>query len=448
MLGLGLNMEVAESSLKGFTGILDEYSGAAAAYSVRRLSSSYTGDAIRVRKSSDDTTEQDIGFDANGDLDTTALLAFVNADVDTYSSDFTSGTDGWFANRGTADGNIDGISDGTTSKDDVLRLTLSNGATNHSVRLNGVIDLGNVHDVSFDYYIPSTRDDGGGGTIAQTIDGIKFQTSSGLDGNYQQSVVGTWTSVTIEDWSITGGDQFRVYATDGGSISPVDADDDVFYLKNIVVTQTTADGFVTKIYNQSGTGGSGLPSDRDLVQGTESKQAKIVDSNVLLTEGSKPCIKANIIGTTVYGTYEMSTAYEIPQPSFSIFSVLAHGSTQTTYVISGSTIGSDRLLLSAGRLRYNINGSGNYDISQTIDQTRAIDMYMNDGTLTYHQNNSEIGSIDVSASNGNSFEFKNLGSGGNNNNIEEFQELIIFPEDKDTQRGDIRDNMKTYFSVY
>ena len=160
-----------------------------------------------MRRSSDDA-EQDIGYDANGeDLDTFGLLAFVNADVDTHTSDFSSGTDGWFANGGTADGNIDGISDGTTSKDDVLRMTLSGGSTNHSVRLNGAIGLGNVHDVSFEYYIPS----------GQTLDGIKFQTNSGLDGNYPQSVVGTWTSVTISDWSISGGDQFRVYGTDGGS---------------------------------------------------------------------------------------------------------------------------------------------------------------------------------------------------------------------------------------
>ena len=58
-----------------FTGILDTYTGAAAAYSVRKLKTGATN-SPRVRRSSDDT-EQDIGFDANGDLDTTALLAFV-----------------------------------------------------------------------------------------------------------------------------------------------------------------------------------------------------------------------------------------------------------------------------------------------------------------------------------------------------------------------------------
>jgi len=56
--------------------ILDTYS-AAVAYSLRKLSGGYTGAAIRVRRSSDDT-EQDIGFDGNN-LDTTSLLSFVGA---------------------------------------------------------------------------------------------------------------------------------------------------------------------------------------------------------------------------------------------------------------------------------------------------------------------------------------------------------------------------------
>jgi hypothetical protein len=46
------------------------------AYSLRKLSSSYTGAAIRVRRDTDNA-EQDIGFDSNGDLDTSALNAFV-----------------------------------------------------------------------------------------------------------------------------------------------------------------------------------------------------------------------------------------------------------------------------------------------------------------------------------------------------------------------------------
>jgi hypothetical protein len=57
--------------------LLDTYSGASVAYSLRKLSSSYSGSAIRVRRSSDNT-EQDIGFTGN-ELDTTSLTSFVGA---------------------------------------------------------------------------------------------------------------------------------------------------------------------------------------------------------------------------------------------------------------------------------------------------------------------------------------------------------------------------------
>jgi hypothetical protein len=56
--------------------LLNNISGATLAYSLRRLRSTYTGSAIRVRRSSDNT-EQNIGFDSSGNLDIVTLLQFV-----------------------------------------------------------------------------------------------------------------------------------------------------------------------------------------------------------------------------------------------------------------------------------------------------------------------------------------------------------------------------------
>jgi len=75
-----------------FTGLLDTYSGAAAAYSLRLLDSTYSGNAIKVRRASDNT-EQDIGF-VDNELDTSSLESFC------------SGTDGfvttWYDQSGNA----------------------------------------------------------------------------------------------------------------------------------------------------------------------------------------------------------------------------------------------------------------------------------------------------------------------------------------------------------
>ena len=78
-LGLSANSITSQKIGAGFTGILDEYSGAAAAYSVRRLSSTYAGSALRVRKEVSSVDEEtDIGFNASNELDTAALLSFAS----------------------------------------------------------------------------------------------------------------------------------------------------------------------------------------------------------------------------------------------------------------------------------------------------------------------------------------------------------------------------------
>jgi hypothetical protein len=54
--------------------LLDDYPGAAAAYSVHKLDKDYVGSCLRVRRDSDNT-EQDIGFSGN-DLDEASLISF------------------------------------------------------------------------------------------------------------------------------------------------------------------------------------------------------------------------------------------------------------------------------------------------------------------------------------------------------------------------------------
>lgn len=62
-----------------FSGPLDDLPATLAAYSIaRRLLSSYSGPLIRLRRDSDNA-ESDFTFDANGDLDTAAIVTFLGA---------------------------------------------------------------------------------------------------------------------------------------------------------------------------------------------------------------------------------------------------------------------------------------------------------------------------------------------------------------------------------
>lgn len=66
----------ATASAASCSYLLDDYSGAKFAYSLRKLSTSYSGPLIRVRRSSDNA-EQDIGAAICNELDTAALKTFV-----------------------------------------------------------------------------------------------------------------------------------------------------------------------------------------------------------------------------------------------------------------------------------------------------------------------------------------------------------------------------------
>lgn len=87
-------------------------SGVTAAYSLRKAVSSYSGNAIRVRRSSDNT-EQDIGF-VSGILDTSSLASFAGyQNLSKYSEDYSNAY--WTKDGGTITINSTTAPDGNTT---------------------------------------------------------------------------------------------------------------------------------------------------------------------------------------------------------------------------------------------------------------------------------------------------------------------------------------------
>jgi len=80
------------------TPLLDTYSGAAAAYSLRLLDSTYTGDAIEVYAGTNGTA--DIGFNIFGELDTVALAAHCGTQIGTVQT--------WYDQSGNGNNAING----------------------------------------------------------------------------------------------------------------------------------------------------------------------------------------------------------------------------------------------------------------------------------------------------------------------------------------------------
>ena len=117
------------SQITQFVGLLDTYSGAAAAYSLRKLRTAYTGNAIRVRRSSDNT-EQDIGF-SNNQLDTTALTTFCGVGNGFVKTWYDQSGNGYNATQTTAASQPQIVTSGSVitlnSKPSILWVT-GNGA--------------------------------------------------------------------------------------------------------------------------------------------------------------------------------------------------------------------------------------------------------------------------------------------------------------------------------
>jgi len=90
--------------------LLDDYSGAAAAYSLRLLSSTYSGDAVEVYNGS---SYADIGFDGSGELDTTALATHCGSNDGFVSKWYDQSGNSNDAAQGVT-ANMPKIYDGTT----------------------------------------------------------------------------------------------------------------------------------------------------------------------------------------------------------------------------------------------------------------------------------------------------------------------------------------------
>ena len=133
-----------------------------------------------------------------------------------YYSDWSAGVDGW--SSGHTQGVQDGVSDGTTSKNDVYRITVVAGVGLHSLRdIN--LTVGKPYLITLTYLIPDAGSTGGanGG-----VDGFRFSIGDSSDrglGTYSPGVIGTWTTARLIFTPAVTSNQFRIYPTDGTSFS-------------------------------------------------------------------------------------------------------------------------------------------------------------------------------------------------------------------------------------
>jgi hypothetical protein len=163
--------------------LLDAYGGAAGAYSLRKLRDGYAGSAIRVRRSNDNA-EQDIGFDAGGNLDEAQLTAFVGANSAFVTTWYDQSGNGRNATQTTSGNQPRIVNSGTVDKD-AGRPTIKFDGTDDFFQADGLASTTTGEDKPFSLFnvvnpantnaVKQVFSFGNSGTLTQRIDMLRYE---------------------------------------------------------------------------------------------------------------------------------------------------------------------------------------------------------------------------------------------------------------------------------
>jgi hypothetical protein len=384
---------------------LDTASGAAAAYSLRNLSTAYSGNVVNVRRSSDDTTAD---FTAAEVADGT-MADWVNTDVD-----LTSGLTSMIFQKWFGTGTVDTATD--------LGFTASNATALYVRKHDG--SWGTEFNVQEGDTIRFTYDASGltwGKPELKTIGGTGNAGSSG------GASFANGTGNTIEAVATDIARTFTLWVS-GTSVS--------FDITKIEVV--SASGHVVTWYDQSG-------NNNHAEQTTEASQPKVVDGGVL-ADGLK-FDGAQFLTTTDY-------AVSLSQNSASVFSVT--DATTARYILTEADVASY-----SSNFIYGGNSLSGVDDStlwvngslfgSPFISTSSVNGFDFDGTnFQAYGNGAESGTSGTATVNAEVNGFTRIGSDAHATSPSSFYtgtmaEIICYKSDQSLKRKAIESNMADYY---
>jgi len=433
--------------------ILNEFSGAAAAYSLRALNSNYTGPLVKVRRSSDNL-ETDIYALRDGSLDINGLTNFVGTQNFALNSE-TIGS--WSLNGVVINSNVINSPDGTLTAD------LFTNTVNGSYILQ-LLDLTTGQIINFSWYVKKNISS----TLSYNVEyhqsganttTINFNFDTGIiSGGIAESVGNGWWRLSCSTTITSNRNQIRI----------VNNTTDSFYLWGLQLTQSSApvkynrtttavagNGFITTWYDQSG-------NSRNAVQTTAANQPQIVSSGGLILENQKPSLSFDGVNDSLFfnGNFLGGSAGS----GFAICK-FDNSTRATRDIIYGlqDTINTryDFLITRQASNAINIPNAidfyveGNFDASNfTItDTTQHLysNIYVNNnlrnlwvnGVLAYFSSVNNLGNLD----DGTNF-IIGADIDGSSYLDGEIQEIIIYPSNQSQNRTRIETNINQYYNIY
>jgi hypothetical protein len=253
------------------------------AYSLRNLSTTYTGNVVDVRRSSDNAEDS---FTAAEVADGT-LEAWVNTDVVKFNPSNTTAS-GWYV----------GANISFVAGDDYMQFTGAGVRTTAGNMLgtSAVRGTDGSYSITFDAKYVS----GGSLLLGEDYGGADILSVSPASNG------GEWASytVSVNPWNGSSTsftiNRRIIFTTSSGS---------VWQLRNVEVSQVEADGLVSKWYDQSGNGNHATDE-------TPASQPKIVDGGTLVTKLGQPSIDFTT-GSTVL----LNDSFSITETESAVFAI-------------------------------------------------------------------------------------------------------------------------------
>ena len=360
---------------------------AAAAYSLRNLSNSYTGNVVEVRRTSDDQVRSFTAVEvSNG-----TLVDWVNADVDKL--DLQAGSLDAFITNETATGFDFSVNSEGSNKFKNLLPAANVSAGNYTVTLDVVLNSGNLTGCNL-YHT-----DGSGVTTPLTAGANSISLTSDAGEDIFFFVLGT----AVADVSIT----------------------------NITLIQTTADGHVSTWYDQSG-------NTKHATQATPASQPKIVDAGVLVAGG------IDFDGTDDY--FDLDLGADLAQPN-SFF--MSHTSDTTSPVFNeyfDSAVGSPRTLLDAVTGYRLTAGVNLQDVSFLVETNRVLFSAFANSTSSFICKNGVSSAVGDAGTEGVN-QFSDIGRSGIRYYDGKWDEFIIYNSDQSDNRTAFEANIGEVYGI-
>jgi hypothetical protein len=360
------------------------------------------------------------------------LDEFVNTEIVTYTSDFSAGLDGWatWANI-TAASAADPVDAGN-----VLKVTVDTSLDAHFVN-GGPVNQGNTYSISAQVYVPSSN---------AILDGIGILDSfGGMLTNYNNITRDQWVNVPTSGTAV--GTKLSIRGKSGTDFTFQGNGTDVYYIRNVVITNTSKNGHVTTWYDQSGNG-------NDATQTAAASQPKIVEGGVLVLSNGNAAIKA-----TSNNELNFSMASLSADGQQSVFGVLENDVTsQNNFTSAFSALsnsdGSNGFnrrpywyTAPNGSLVFSADSLGGYTNSDR--DRRLYSHIMEDtagGTSTVYQDGTQVDTRSITLdANPNFLSARVVSVGTNAVGALYTSELIYYPSDQSANRVAIEANINNHY---